>query len=263
MIALVNGSPLGYDDFGTGIPVVFIHGFPHDRALWAAQLGALPVPARTLACDLRGFGETRGDATSVDDYADDIAAWMHGIGIHSAVFVGLSMGGYVAFALWRRHPTLIRALVLASTRAGADDEAGKAKRTAQIAAVHERGSVPFADQALPGMLGKTTRDERPEIAERVHAMLARASVGGIVGALAAMRDRPDSTPTLATITVPTLIVAGDEDALIPLSQAHIMHDGIARSRLEVIAGAGHLPNVERPASFNHVLGEFLASLLYS
>jgi 3-oxoadipate enol-lactonase len=113
------------------------------------------------------------------------------------------------------------------------------------------------------MVGRTTRAERPEVVERVRAMLTRAPVEGIAGALAAMRDRPDSTPDLATITVPTLVVSGDEDVLIPAAESRAIHNAVARSRLEIIAGAGHLSCLERPASFNHVLSEFLAALTYS
>jgi pimeloyl-ACP methyl ester carboxylesterase len=257
-----SGAAIGYDDVGAGLPVMYIHGFPHDRTLWASQLGALAVPTRAIACDLRGFGESRGDATSVDQYADDIAALMTLLDLKKAVVVGLSMGGYVAFALWRRHQALVRALVLADTRASADDATARDKRTAQIAFAEQNGSNALADQLAPGMLGKTTRLERPEIVERVHLMLARASVPASVGALTAMRDRPDSITTLATITVPTLVVVGDQDVLTPVTDARVMHNGIAASRIEVIAGAGHLTNVERPAAFNHVLSEFCASLAY-
>jgi pimeloyl-ACP methyl ester carboxylesterase len=263
MIGVYNGLTLGYDDFGTGMPVVFLHGFPHDRTLWAAQLGALAVPTRTLACDLRGFGESRGTAEAIDDYADDVAAWMTALRLDPAVVVGLSMGGYVALALWRRHPDLFRGIVLANTRAGADDAAAREKRTEQIRAAETRGSELLADDLVRGMLGKTTRARRPEVAERVHAMLARAPVDAVVGALKAMRGRADSTPTLPTITVPALVITGDEDTLIPASEAQAMHERLAHSRLEVIAEAGHLTNVERPASFNHVISEFLASLVYS
>jgi pimeloyl-ACP methyl ester carboxylesterase len=253
---------IGYDDLGTGLPVVFIHGFPHDRSLWASQFGALAVPARTLAPDLRGFGESAGEARSVGDYAGDIAAWLGELDIRKAVVVGISMGGYVAFSLWRSSPSLIRALVLTGTRAGADDVTGRAKRDEQIAFVKSRGSAELADQLVQSMVGKTTRASRPELVEGVHSMLARAPVRGVVGALTAMRDRPDSTPTLRTIDVPTLIVVGDEDVLTPVAESRSMHAAIEGSRLEIVAGAGHLTPVERPAAYNHILNEFLSSLAY-
>lgn len=263
MIGVFNGIPVGYEDIGTGPAVVFLHGYPHDRTLWVSQLGALAVPSRTLACDLRGFGESGGRASSVDDYAADVGAWLRGLGIEKAVVAGLSMGGYVALALWRAYPSLIRGLVLCDTKAKPDDDPGKAKRNEQIAMVRARGSEALADQLIAGMVGKTTRDQRPEVAERVHAMIARAPVEGIIGALTAMRDRPDSTPTLATIDVPTLIVVGDEDVLTPPTESKAMNAAIPKSELSVIQGAGHLSNLERPAHFNHVLTEFLAGLAYT
>jgi pimeloyl-ACP methyl ester carboxylesterase len=263
MIAVVNGMAVGYDDVGTGQPVVFLHGFPHDRTLWASQLGALAVPSRTLACDLRGFGESEGVAASIDDYASDVAGWLHGLGVENAVIAGLSMGGYVAFALWRQHPGLFRALVLADTKAGPDDPETRKKRDEQISLAETRGSDAIADKLIAGMVGQSTREQRPELAELVHAMISRAPVPAITGALAAMRDRSDSSATLATITVPTLIVVGDEDVLTPPAEARAMHAAIPKSRLEIVAGSGHLTNLERPAGFNHVLGEFLASLAYA
>ena len=262
MIASVNGIVIGYDDVGGGLPVVYLHGFPHDRTLWASQLGALTVPTRALACDLRGFGESTGTATTVDDYADDVAGLMRALEIKKAAVVGLSMGGYIAFALWRRAPDLVRALVLSDTRAGADNDAGRARRTEQIEFAKTNGSVALAAQLVDGMLGKTTRAQRPEIVERVRAMLERAPVPGVVGALTAMRDRPDSLATLATIDVPALLVVGEEDVLTPVAESLTMHRGIAGSRMEVVAGAGHLTNAERPAAFNHLLSEFFASLAY-
>ena len=170
------------------------------------------------------------------------------------------MGGYIAFALWRRHPGLLRALVLADTKAGADDETARANRRAMIALVREKGAGAVADKMIAGMVGKTTREKNPDLVEAMHRMMALAPVDGIAGALEAMSTRPDSMPTLATIAVPTLVVVGEEDALTPVKEARALHAGIAGSRLEVIAGAGHVSNLERPAAFNHVVSEFLTSL---
>src|SRR5262249_11140799 len=160
--------------------------------------------------DLRGFGDSTFSAAepcTMDRYADDVAAALTALGITSAVVAGLSMGGYIALALWRRHPTLVRALILADTRAGAADEQERAGRPAVAALGKERGASAVADRMIAGMVGKTTREKLPDLAEGMHRMMSLASVPGIVGALEAMMDRPDSTPTLATITVPTLVIA--------------------------------------------------------
>ena len=263
MIALCDGVEIGYDDVGTGVPVAFLHGFPHNRTLWAPQVSALVDRARCVAPDLRGFGESsKHGPFTVDQYADDVAMLLRGLGIERAVVAGLSMGGYVAFALWRRHRALVRGLVLADTRAGADTDETRNKRRALIDVARTRGAGAVADGQITGMLGKTTREKRPALIDEVHRMLESAPVEGIVGALEAMMARVDSTDTLATIDVPTLVVVGDEDVLTPPGEAEILHAGIRGSRLEVIAHAGHVSNMERPAAFNHVITEFLAALDY-
>lgn len=255
---------LAHEEAGAGLPVVLLHGFPHDRSLWVPQLGALVDRCRCIAPDLRGFGMSLVEPPwTMDQYADDVVALLDRLQIERAVVGGLSMGGYVAFAIWRRHPHRVRALLLADTRAGADDDEARAKRRRQIEFVQSRGADALAAQLLPGMLGERTRNRHPDIVEVVHDMLARAPVAGIVGALEAMIARPDSTPTLPTISVPTLVLVGDEDQLTPVAEARRLHQGIAGSRLEVIAGAGHLSNLERPAAFNHVVSEFLARLTYA
>ena len=261
MIALLDHIEIGYEEGGTGVPVVFVHGFPHDRTLWTPQLQGLTVQARCFAVDLRGFGETTATAPySVDQYADDLAGFMDVLHVERAVIAGLSMGGYVAFAMWRRHAHRVRGLVLANTKGGADTSEAREKRKAQMTVAREQGSGSIADAVITGMLGKTTRAKRPDIVNTVHRMISSAPVDGVVGALQAMMDRPDSNPTLGTIDVPTMVVTGDEDAIIPVEEARALHAGIRGSSLEVITGAGHLSNLERPAAFNHVVSEFLARL---
>jgi pimeloyl-ACP methyl ester carboxylesterase len=261
MIAWINGQLTGFDDVGQGDPVVFLHGFPLRRGIWSAQVDALSDRARCVVPDLRGFGEsTPAPPFSMDQYADDVVALLDHLGIERAVVCGLSMGGYVAFALWRRHAHRVRGLALVGTRAGADSEAGQRRRHELLAVASERGSAGVADQMMPGMLGKSTRERNPGLGDTIHAMLESAPTDGCVGALHAMLMRPDSGPTLGSITVPTLIVVGEEDVLTPVVESEALNAGIRGSRLEVISGAGHLANVERPAAVNHVLSEFLAAL---
>jgi 3-oxoadipate enol-lactonase len=264
VIAVTGDIEIGYDDVGAGLPLVFIHGFPHNRGLWSPQIGALVDHCRCIAPDLRGFGETTAAGPySMDQYADDVAQLISRLEVSRVVIVGLSMGGYVAFAFWRRYKDLVRGLVLADTRSTADTEEAKRKRYELIALAQERGSDAVAAAQITGMLGSTTRENHPDIVERVRQMLAAAPVEGVIGALKAMIDRPDSTPTLPTITVPTLVIVGEEDVLTPPKDARAMHEKIAGSRLELIRGAGHLSNVERPAAFNHVVSEFVSALTYA
>ena len=264
MIAmLAGGLEVGYDDVGTGIPLLFIHGWPHDRTLWAAQLSGLPTFARCLAPDLRGFGGTSVMGPySIDQYADDLAAFLAAVGIERAVVCGLSMGGYVALALLRRHRSLLRGLILSSTRAAADTPEAREKRMRLIEFVREHGVEALADRQVKAMVGETTLNSRPDVLEAMRQLMARAPSAGVIGALEAMAARQDSTDLLGGIDVPTLVVSGGEDTFTPPAELRALAGAIAHSRLEVIQGAGHVCCYERPAAFNHVVSEFLASLLY-
>jgi 3-oxoadipate enol-lactonase len=262
MIIRCGEIDLAYDDVGKGEVVLFVHGFPHNRDLWAAQLDALMGGARCIAPDLRGFGDsTVAGPYSMDRYADDLAALLDALRIERAVVCGLSMGGYVALALWRRHRSRVRGLILMDTRAGADSVVARERRDEMIALARVRGSAGVADAMITGMVGARTRDKCPEVVDAVHRMLERAPLPGVIGALEALRDREDSTDMLGTIDVPTLVVVGEDDVLTPPSEAALLHAGIRGSTLEVITGAGHVANVERPAAVNHVITEYLASLV--
>jgi pimeloyl-ACP methyl ester carboxylesterase len=264
VISVINGIELGYDDVGTGQPVLFAHAFPLNRSMWAPQLSALVERCRCVAADFRGFGETAAQGpNTMAQYADDLAALLDHLRIDQVVLVGCSMGGYAAFAFWARHPTRVRALVLADTRPGADTDEGRARRRKLIDVARTEGATAIANLQIASIVGRTTRDKQPDMYDAVHRMMAQAGADAIVGALEAMMSRADSTPLLATITVPTLIVVGEEDTLTPLAESRAMHTQIPGSRLEIIAHAGHLANLERPAAFNHVLTEFLGSVTYT
>ncbi len=258
MLTRVNSIDISYDDVGSGLPIVLLHAFPLDRSMWAPQVGALVRQGRCIAPDLRGLGATTGAPPySMDQYADDVAALLEAVGAGPAVVIGLSMGGYIGFAFWRRHRERVRALVLADTRPGPDTEEGREKRRRLIDVARSRGSATVADMQIASMLGATTDARRPEVVETVRAMMAAAPPEGIVGALEAMMARPDSAPTLPTIAVPTLVLVGEQDTITPPAEARAMHERIRGSRLEVIAEAGHICNLERPAAFNHVVSEFV------
>lgn len=263
MIVVVDGAEIAYDDVGTGIPVVFLHAFPLDRTMWAPQLGALVTQARCIAPDFRGLGgsSVRGPFT-MDRYADDIAGVLDALRIDRAVIVGISMGGYVAFNLFRRHHARVRALVLSDTRAAGDTPEGLERRRLLIETARTKGSTAVAALQLEGLIGKTTRHRHPDVVDSVHATMTIAPVQGVIGALEAMMARADSTALLPTIDVPTVIIVGEEDVVTPAKEARTMHAAIRGSRLEVIEKAGHLSNVERPAAFNTVVSEFLGGLLY-
>lgn len=240
---------------------MFVHGFPLRRTMWNPQISGLRQLCRCIVPDLRGFGESVVEGPySMDRYADDIAELLDACSVRRAVIAGCSMGGYITFAFWRRHPERVLGLALCDTRPGADSEAGLEKRRAMIQAAREDGSAAVAAMMIDSLLGPTTRERCPDVEREVRAMITSASVDGVIGAIEAMMQRPDSTPTLGTIDVPTVVITGEEDSIAPVPEARAMSDAIRGSRFAVIPGAGHLSNLERPAAFNTVFSEFLARL---
>jgi 3-oxoadipate enol-lactonase len=260
---LPDGLELGYDETGSGIPLLFIHGWPHDRSLWAGQMSGLSTHARCLAADLRGFGSStvRGP-WSIDRFADDLASLLAARHVDRAVVCGLSMGGYVALAMLRRHRALVRGLILTSTRATADTPEGREKRARLIEFVQERGVEALADRQLKAMVGATTFESRPDVRESLRQMMAAAPPEGVIGALRAMAERPDSSDLLPTIDMPTLVVGGAEDTFTPPDELRAMADRIPRCRFELLSAAGHACAYERPGAYNHVVAEFLGGLRY-
>ncbi len=261
MEARIAGGNLHYDVRGEGPTLLLLHAFPLDLAMWDDQVDGLAGQCRVVRFDDRGFGRSApGDGLlSMERIADDAVALLDHLGISRAVVGGCSMGGYAAFALARRHPDRIRALVLQDTRAGADTAEARANRAALAERVLREGAVAAVEAFLSKLLGTTTQKERPEIVARVRDMILRNPPRGIADALAGLAARADSTPTLREIRVPTLVVCGDEDVLTPPSEAEALTRGIAGSRLEIIPKAGHLANLENPDAVNRALAAFLAA----
>jgi pimeloyl-ACP methyl ester carboxylesterase len=255
-LATINGIDVAYRDEGTGQPILFIHAFPLHSAIWERQIAAFSPHHRVIAPDLRGLGATaRGSgAASLDQHADDLAALLGHLGIEHATVMGLSMGGYISFALWRRHRERVDALILADTRAGADSEEGKQGREKNAKLAEEQGPGAIADQMLPKLLSPNAP---AALRDQVRGIIESNDRAGIAAALRAMAARPDSTSLLATINVPTLVIVGAEDALIPPSEATVMLNAIPGCRLAEIPGAGHLSNLEAPEAFNAHVAEFL------
>ena len=264
MIALLPGGlELAYDESGSGTPLLLVHGWPLDRSMWTGQLGGLGTHARVIAPDLRGFGgSTVRPPYSIDQYADDLIAFLDALGLAQAVVCGLSMGGYIAFSVLRRHRDRVRGLILADTRATADTDQGRANRHELIALIEREGMDALAARQLPSMIGRSTKERQPELAEGVRRMMASLSPEGVVGAARAMAERPDSTPLLSSIDVPTLVVGGAEDAVTPPTVLRAMAAEIPGCRVEILEHAGHVSPLERPAAFNHVVSEFVGTLLY-
>lgn len=264
MRTAVSDIQMRWRESGRGEAVLFIHGFPFHGGQWDEQIDLLPERWRLLAPDLRGFGQTEagvGDGPlEMDLLADDLAAFLDSLNIERAVVCGLSMGGYVALALWRWHPTRVRALVLCNTRAGADTEAGREGRRELAEQVEREGSAAAVTALLPGLLSERTQAERPELSARVRALIEANPAQTIVAALHGMAARPDSTDLLPTIDVPTLLIAGSEDGLTPVADLDFLAQAIPDARLHQIEGVGHLSNIENPSAFNLALVHFLEAL---
>ncbi len=255
----LNGFRMNFEDQGQGVAVLLIHGFPLDRTIWEPQAQALTGQHRVITPDLRGHGQSQATPPpySMDTYVDDLRALLDHLGIERAVVGGLSMGGYITLAFYRKHPERVLGLVLADTKAGPDTPEGKKGRDDMADLARREGAKAIADRMLPRMFAPATYENNKPLVEQVRRMMEVTSVDGIVGALNAMRDRPDSTPLLGQVRIPSLIVVGQEDTLIPVAESQKMAEQIAGARLEVVPGAGHLSSLEQPEVVSRALVEFL------
>jgi 3-oxoadipate enol-lactonase len=256
----VNGVSLAVDVRGEGPAVLFVHGYPLDRTIWTPQLEALDG-WRRIAPDLRGMGQSDAPdlGYSMATYASDLAALLDTLGVERTVLCGLSMGGYVAFEFLRRWRNRVSGLVLIATRAEADSPEARRARDAAANEAREGGARVIAEAMLPKLLAPGATGV---LVERVRSLIANIPVPGIVGALGAMRDRPDSTALLPTLGgLPTLVIAGGDDQLIPVSQTSAMAAAIPGARLVVAPGAAHLPTLETPSIVTDALRSFLGTLV--
>ncbi|MEJ2502505.1 MAG: alpha/beta fold hydrolase [Gemmatimonadota bacterium] len=266
---------------GSAGTVVFVHGFPFDGSMWERQLAGLPPGWNGLAPDLRGFGQsdihdlpgevstgrrTGGRVALRDEpvltmarFADDVATLIEDRIGEPAAICGLSMGGYVALEIRRRHPDLVRALILTDTRARSDDDEARENRLRTAQTVRSAGARPVATAMLPALLSPGSR-ERPDLVEQVRNMILATPPASLIGALAGMAARHDHTGELGSIAVPTLVVVGDEDGITPPDEARDMTDAIPGARMATIEHAGHLAPLEQPEAFNRILAGFLEAL---
>lgn len=235
--------------------VVFLHAFPLQSAMWDATAAALPGGWRAVAPDLRWEA-----GAGMADLAGDVVDLLDHLVVTRAAIVGCSMGGYVLFEMLRNAPRYVSAICLVSTRPGADNEEGRRNRQKMIEQVEREGVDAIAAQMVPKLLGATTHRDRPELATRVRTLIMSNTPGRVKAALIAMMERGDSTPLLAKIDVPALVVHGAEDTLIPPSEAEGMHRAIRNSQLALIPFSGHLPNLEQPVPFDATLHPFLNKL---
>ena len=241
--------------------VVLLHAFPLNATMWRPQVERAPTGWRFVTPDLPGFGTSwLPPAATIDQMAGEVLNVLDEQGVHRAVIGGLSMGGYVALALYRLAPERFSAMVLADTRAAADTEPQREGRRKMIATVREQGTAAIAEEMLPKLLGPTSERERPALGPQVRAMIEGNSKEVVAGALEAMMGRADSRPLLAHVSVPTLVICGEEDGLTPPADSEALRAGIRGSHLVLLPRAGHLSNLETPKSFSIALNSFLGEL---
>jgi pimeloyl-ACP methyl ester carboxylesterase len=241
--------------------VILLHAFPLNATMWRPQAEAAHDGWRFITPDFPGFGDsTEAPVSSMEAMAEHVIHIMDRLGVPRAVIGGLSMGGYVALALYRMAPDRFEGMILADTRASADDDRQKEGRRKMIGTVRARGAAAVADEMLPKLLSPASHSERPELTAAVRGMIEGTSAETIASALEAMMNRGDSTPLLSSIAVPALVLCGEADVLTPPPDAHVLAQGIRQSRLELLPRAGHLSNLEMPERFSHAVGEFLLTL---
>ncbi|TDC65918.1 alpha/beta fold hydrolase [Actinomadura sp. GC306] len=250
-------------DVGSGTPLVLLHAFPLSSAMWLAQREGLASRFRVITPDLRGFGgSVLGDGEpSIDAMADDVARMFRTLGVRRAVVGGLSMGGYVAMALCRRHPDLVLGLVLAATRATADTDPVREFRLRQAERLERDGTTDvLVDEVLPGLIGPTTLQRRALVYGRVRGLVQATPPLAAAWAQRAMAGRAEAFDTLRNLRAPALVMIGDEDALATEDEARAMSEALPNAELLVIPRAGHLCAVEQPDLFNQAVAEFAAAL---
>ncbi|HBH79271.1 MAG TPA: alpha/beta hydrolase [Nitrospira sp.] len=262
MLAQVNNISLAFNDLGTGLPLVFLHAFPLNRTMWADQEKSLSTQFRVITIDLRGHGESDAPLWhySLDQAADDVCGLMDHLSIGQPILVGLSMGGYIALAFYRKYAERVKGLVLADTRAQADTEDGKQARFEMAQLAYRQGAGAIAEIMIPKLLSPATIQTRPELVQRVRTMIEGNQISGIAGDLMAMAERPDSRPLLTQISCPIQIIVGELDLPTPPADARLMAERIPDARLAVIPGAGHLSNLEQPELFNEAIRSFGSNL---
>jgi pimeloyl-ACP methyl ester carboxylesterase len=258
MRTTMKGLQVAYTDEGKGIPLVLVHGFPLNRGVWANQVEAFKGSYRVIAPDLCGFGESEAvtGAVSMSRFAEDLHALLQYLGTGPVILIGHSMGGYVALAFAKAFPRALHGLVLVGTKAGADAPEGANARRATAERVRMEGSAPVVGTMAPGMLSASNRNL--DMAASVHAFMTPANPQGMIGALLGMADRPDADAWLGSIHTRTLVIAGQDDSIIPPSEAEALMMAIPGAQLRLIPRAGHLVAFEQADAFNETLWVWLS-----
>ncbi len=255
---------LNFADDGPGPVVVLLHGFPLDLSMWDAQRETLGSMYRVITPDLRGHGRSAAPdgIYPIDDMADDVVETLDSLRIAEPVVLGgLSMGGYVALSIAARYPKRLRGLILMNTHASSDSPDAARLRKGQASEVEETGSVqPVVAAMMPRLFSPLTQTRRPELVAKIREVMENTSPRAVAGALRGLAARPDRTPDLARISLPTLVMSGSDDVLIPPDVTRAMAAAMPNAEMVIIPESGHLSPLENPASANGAILRFLSSL---
>ena len=243
--------------------IIFIHGFPFNKNSWIPQLSALPSHFTGIAVDVRGHGNsTSGHGFfSIDVFAKDLLVFMRKMGIEKAVLCGVSMGGYIALRAHEIQPESVAGLILSDTHAYADDNAAKLKRFDTIQSVLKNGKRAFSIGFVNKVFSQRSQAESPEAVNLIKSSIRRNVESSICATLLALASRTDTTASLSSITVPSLVIRGGEDSITSAEQASALAFGIPAATYLEIPDCGHLPNLENPTRFNEAMNEHLALVL--
>jgi pimeloyl-ACP methyl ester carboxylesterase len=263
--AFINGITMAYDDTGEGgDALLLVHGHPFDRTMWRPQQDTAPGH-RVITPDLRGYGGSQvvPGRTVLDTFARDLAGLLDHLGVRRATLCGLSMGGQIVLEFHRLFPERVAGLVLADTFAQGETEQGRKERNDRADRLLRDGMAGYAHEVLDSMVSPANVTDLPDVAGHVLGMMLAAPPEGAAAALRGRAERPDYTGMLPSIAVPTLVVVGRDDVFTPVTDAEFLHERIPGSRLVVVEGAGHMPNLERPAAFNRALAGLLDAVRQS
>jgi pimeloyl-ACP methyl ester carboxylesterase len=256
----VNGITISYDDCGNGPVLLLVHGFPLNRQMWRSQVQAIAESGyRVIAPDLRGFGasEAPADGYSMDGFADDLVALLDALQIGRAVVGGMSMGGYILLDLLERYPERVAAACFIATKSSADDEEGRARRSAMAAQAERLGANPIIKNFAELLFAPETMHTKPQLIAQVTSWMRSTPACALAGGLLAMRDRKDYTPLLPGFGQPALVIVGTEDRAASHTAIELFTNGLPHCQSRVIAAAGHMVNMEQPQEFNEALLQFL------
>lgn len=257
-------AQLVYDDAGKGLPVVLIHGFPLCRRMWQPQVDALTAQGYRVICpDLPGFGDSAplAEPASMAHYADAVIGLLDQLGIERAVVGGMSMGGYVLLNLASRYPERLLGAMFLVTRAAADDAAGQAKRSLLVEELKGGNRMIVPDAFAQVLFAPSTPQQKPELVAEVRGWMEVASPEGTIYGLLAMRDRADYVEALPQLDLPALVVGAEHDLAVLPEHSRALGEGLPQAELKIIAGAGHMANLEQPEAFNEAIVDFLQQLV--